>query len=151
MFDDIPGVEVVRDDILIAGKDVEEHDAVLRKVLDRALERGLGLNSEKCRIAVDFVTYQGHIFSDAGVKVDPAKVSVIQDFPTPENIDDVTRWLGMVKYVSKFIPNLFQIIRGKKLPAIYSLLMASRTFLLGTIFPNLLSTPNCRMTRQVRL
>ena len=46
-IDDIPGVEVVRDDILIAGKYVEEHDAVLRKVLDRALERGLGLNSKK--------------------------------------------------------------------------------------------------------
>ena len=45
--------EVVRNDILIAGKDVEEHDAVLRKVLDRALEKGLGLNSEKCHSAVD--------------------------------------------------------------------------------------------------
>ena len=50
MFDDIPGVEVVRDDILIAGKDVEEHDAVLRKVVDRALE-----NSEKCRITVSHI------------------------------------------------------------------------------------------------
>ena len=30
MFDDIPGVEVVCNDILIAGKDVEEHDTVLR-------------------------------------------------------------------------------------------------------------------------
>ena len=102
MFDDIPGVEV----ILIAGKDVEEHDAVLRKVLDRALEKGLGLNSEKCRIAVDSVIYQGHIFSDAGVKVDPAKVSANRDFPTPENVDNVTRWLGMVTYVGKFISNL---------------------------------------------
>ena len=106
MFDDIPGVEVVRDDILIAGKDVEEHDAVLRKVLDRALKKGLGLNSEKCRIAVDSVIYQGHIFSNAGVKVNPPKVSAIQDFPTPENVDDVTRWFGMVTYVGKFIPNL---------------------------------------------
>ena len=39
MFDDIPGVEVVRDDILIAGKDAEEHDAVLRKVLYSSRER----------------------------------------------------------------------------------------------------------------
>ena len=65
MFDDIPGIEVVCDDILITVKDVEEYNAVLRKVLDRALEKGLGLNSEKCRIAPDSVTYQGHIFSDA--------------------------------------------------------------------------------------
>ena len=50
---------------------------MLRKVLDRALEKGLGLNSEKCCIAVDSVPYQGHIFSNEGVKVDPAKVNAI--------------------------------------------------------------------------
>ena len=33
LFNDIPGVEVVCNDILIAGKDVKEHDAVLRKGL----------------------------------------------------------------------------------------------------------------------
>ena len=31
------------------------------------------LRSEKCHIAVDSVLYQGHIFSDKGVKVDLAK------------------------------------------------------------------------------
>ena len=77
-----------------------------RKVLDRALAKGLGLNSEKRCMVVDSVTYQGHIFSDEGVKVDPAKVSVIRDLPTPVNVDDVTHWLGMVTYVGKFIPNL---------------------------------------------
>ena len=35
MFDDIAGVEVVCDDILIAGKDVEEHDEVLSTELSR--------------------------------------------------------------------------------------------------------------------
>ena len=47
MFDDISGFEVVRDD------DVEEHDAVLRKVLDRALEKGLGLSYGRSDITVE--------------------------------------------------------------------------------------------------
>ena len=42
------------------------------------------------------------------------------------------------------------IIRGKKLPGVYSLLTVSCTFLLGTISLNSSSTPNRRMTRQVR-
>ena len=106
LFSDIDGVEIVRDDILVAGATKDEHDAVLRKVLDRALECGLGLNRKKCQIAVDSVVYQGHIFSSKGIQIDPEKVSAITSYKTPENVDDVTRWLGMVTYVGKFIPDL---------------------------------------------
>ena len=106
LLSDIDGVEIVRNDILAAGETKDEHDAVLRKVFDRALECGLGLNRKKCRIAVDSVVYQGHIFSSFGIQIDPEKVSAITSYKTPENVDDVTRWLGMVTYVGKFIPDL---------------------------------------------
>lgn len=108
MFADIEGVEIVRDDILVTGSDQEEHDKILKQVLDRALERGLGLNRAKCKIAVDSVVYQGHIFSKQGVQIDPGKVEAITQFQTPECVDDVRRWLGMVNYVAKFIPKLSQ-------------------------------------------
>lgn len=106
IFSGIEGVEILRDDILIAGSDVNQHNSILKKVLDRALEHGLGLNKDKCKIAVDSVKYQGHIFSKSGVEIDRDKVKAITNFPAPENVDDVTRWLGMVTYVGKFIPNL---------------------------------------------
>ena len=50
--------------------------------------------------------YSGHIVSDGGLKPDPAKVKAIVDMPTPQNTTDLLRFMGMVKYLTKFVPNL---------------------------------------------
>lgn len=56
------------------------------------------MNKAKCKIAVDSV------FSKEGVCIDPEKVRAITSFKEPENVDELTRWLGMVTYVGKVIP-----------------------------------------------
>ena len=48
----------------------------------------------------------GHIFSSEGVRADPSKIEAIVDMPMPENASDVHRFLGMVTYLGKFLPNL---------------------------------------------
>jgi len=48
LFQDIEGVEVIVDDLVVWGKDVEQHDVRLRLVLDRCHERNLKLNRENC-------------------------------------------------------------------------------------------------------
>ena len=50
MFDDIDGVEVIVDDLLIWGENESQHDSRLRKVLERAKERNLKLNKKKSQI-----------------------------------------------------------------------------------------------------
>ena len=50
MFEDIPGVEVIVDDLLVWGEDDEQHDTRLAKVLERARSRNLKLNKTKCHI-----------------------------------------------------------------------------------------------------
>ena len=47
IFSDIKGVEVIVDDILIWARNEEEHNTILRKVLERARQRNLRLNKEK--------------------------------------------------------------------------------------------------------
>ena len=37
---------------------------------------------------------------------DPAKVRAIQQMAAPKSVTDVRRFLGMCKYLAKFIPNL---------------------------------------------
>ena len=37
-FGDISGVHVIADDLIIAAATEQEHDAILRKVLDRAIQ-----------------------------------------------------------------------------------------------------------------
>lgn len=49
----INGIENIandQDDIIVFGRDKEQHDKALRDVLDRIRESGLKLNGNKCRI-----------------------------------------------------------------------------------------------------
>ena len=41
-----------------------------------------------------------------GVKPDPAKVEAITAVPEPDNVTALKRFLGMVNYLSKFMPHL---------------------------------------------
>ena len=41
-----------------------------------------------------------------GVKPGPAKVQAIEDMPTPKDQSDLQRILGLVTYMSIFIPNM---------------------------------------------
>ena len=59
MLEDIDGVEASQDDILVAGRTMEEHDENLRKVLDVIQEAGLKLNLKKCVWQVPVVTFLG--------------------------------------------------------------------------------------------
>ena len=71
LFEDLQGVKVIEDDLLIWGRDDYEHDARLKHVLDRAQEVNLKFNAKKCRIKQEEVIYVGHVRSKEGLKLDP--------------------------------------------------------------------------------
>ena len=50
----------------------------------------------------------GHTVSKDGLKPDPAKLQGIQEMPSPQNKQDVKRFLGMVNYLQRYAPNLSQ-------------------------------------------
>lgn len=100
---------IIVDDILIGGKDIEEHDANLRKVLNRAREVKLRLNPLKCKFRLNQVSYVGHVFTAQGLKADPSKTKAISDMPVPKDVPALQRFLGMVNYLGKFIPNYSEI------------------------------------------
>ena len=57
MVKDIEECEAIKDDILIWGKDRQQHDERLRYVLDRIKTFNLKLNPEKCEFWRDKFTY----------------------------------------------------------------------------------------------
>ena len=48
----------------------------------------------------------GHILSDQRLKPDPDKIKAIINMPTPQDKEAVRRFLGLIQYLSKFIPSL---------------------------------------------
>ena len=95
MFEDIEGVEVVVDDLLIWGETEAEHDERLRKVLERARQRNIKLNKAKSQIKLDEIHYIGHILNKDGLKPD-TEVKAICMMNSPESKEELQRFLGMV-------------------------------------------------------
>lgn len=108
MMESQEGVLCHADDILVFGRNKEEHDRRLHQVLQKAKEEGLTLN-EKCEFGRDSMIFVGHTVTAAGIEADPGKVKAITNMPEPKNVADVRRLLGMANYLAKFIPGLATI------------------------------------------
>ena len=67
------------DDILIFSKTMKEHQEHVRKVLIRLKKSGLQIDIGKCEFHKTSVKFLGLIISTQGIKMDPAKLQVIED------------------------------------------------------------------------
>lgn len=105
LLEDLEGVDSFVDDVIVWGSSMEEHDRRLKGLLERAGQVGIKFNRDKCEFCVTEVTYLGHTFSIEGMKIDETKLKAIIDMPSPHDQQSLQRFLGMVNYVSKFIPN----------------------------------------------
>ena len=105
----LPGVIVYIDDILVYGRNSAEHNSRLEAVQQRLSQANLKLNWDKCHVGQERVKYLGHWLTQEGVKPDSGKLQAIADMPAPKSLTDVQRFLGMITYMGKFIPQLSQI------------------------------------------
>ena len=108
LFNDIEGCDVIVDDLIVWGRNDEEHDQRLIDVLERERVREvqLKLNKKKCKIRVEEVPYIGHTLTSKGLKPDEEKVKAILQMPEPATKEDLQRFMGLIQYLSKFIPKL---------------------------------------------
>ncbi|KAL1447311.1 hypothetical protein WDU94_000006 [Cyamophila willieti] len=102
-------VEVYFDDIIIAGKDEADHDRLLLEVFERARKYNVKFNEEKFQYRKSSVKFLGQIISKEGVRVDEDQVASISKMERPRNKKELLRFLGITKYLSKFIPNVSNV------------------------------------------
>ena len=106
ILQDCEGVCVEIDDILVHGKDKQEHDARLKTVLQKLEEANVTLNSEKCEFSKTEIHYLGHLINGKGISADPEKVRAIIEMSSPSSIQEVRRFLGMCNHLRKFSSEL---------------------------------------------
>ena len=88
---------------------MEEHNAILRKLFDRARKYGVKFNLEKSSFRMDEVRFYGHHISRDGLKADPSKITAITDMKPPESKSELQTLLGMVNFLSRYAPNLADV------------------------------------------
>ena len=106
LFEDVEGMKAIVDDLLIWGKDDDNHDARLKQMLKRASEVNLKFNAKKCRIRQEEVLYVGHVLSKEGLNPDPEKICAVQEIQPPQNTKELKSLLGFIQYLAKFMPNM---------------------------------------------
>ena len=97
------------DDVQVASKTFEDHLIHLREVFSRLRSSNLRLKPEKCELIRDKVPFLGHVVSAQGIEPNPAKTERIKNYPTPTDVTEVRRFLGLASYYRCFVPKFASI------------------------------------------
>ncbi|KAJ1588967.1 hypothetical protein NDA15_001022 [Ustilago hordei] len=113
IFQDIIGVYVVvyLDDFLIFSDTEEVHVKHVTEVLTRLRNNRLFAKLSKCEFHTKTVEFLGYIIKPTGIEMDPEKVRTVKEWPMPESIHDIQRFLGFANFYRRFIAHFARIAK----------------------------------------
>jgi hypothetical protein len=68
-------------------------------------------NLKKCIIGAPEIPVLGCFVGRNGVRVDPEKVKAIIEWPVPQNVKQLRKWLGLANYLHKYTKNYADLVR----------------------------------------
>lgn len=96
------------DDFLVYSHTAAQHEDHLHQLFERMKQYGILVNTSKCVFGASEVTFLGYHISAAGTKPTEAKVQAIRDYPAPKTVRQLRRFLGMLNFYRRFLPNAAQ-------------------------------------------
>ncbi|UTT89381.1 hypothetical protein NDA17_000487 [Ustilago hordei] len=113
IFRDIIGIYVVvyLDDFLIFSDTEEAHVTHVTEVLTRLRSNRLFAKLSKCEFHTKTVEFLGYIIKPTGIEMDPEKVRTVKEWPMPESIHDIQRFLGFANFYRRFIAHFARIAK----------------------------------------
>ena len=92
----LPGVTGIADDMVIFGRNEEEHDRNLILFLETTRKNGLILNKRKLQFKKEEVSFFGHRWNSTGISPDPKKTESILKMQFPPDKETMHSFLGLV-------------------------------------------------------
>ncbi|KAJ1040698.1 hypothetical protein NDA10_002716 [Ustilago hordei] len=113
IFRDIIGIYVVvyLDDFLIFSDTGEAHVKHVTEILTRLRSNRLFAKLSKCEFHTKTVEFLGYIIKPTGIEMDPEKVRTVKEWPMPESIHDIQRFLGFANFYRRFIAHFARIAK----------------------------------------
>ena len=100
---------VYLDDVIILGRNFQNHLNNLMQVFNRIREAGLKIKPSKCAFLKKTVTYLGHLVSEKGIATDPSKIDKVSNWPTPTSRKELQQFLGLASYYRRFVKDFSKI------------------------------------------
>jgi len=119
----LPGVQCLLDDIIVTGRNEQDHLNHLDAVFQRLSDYGLRVNKNKCELFQNRIEYCGHEIDKEGLHKTKAKIDAMLKCKRPTNVTELRSFLGLVNYYHRFLPNL-----ATTLQPVYDLLKSGAIF-----------------------
>ena len=98
-------VLIYLDDVLIMEKSFSAHLALVNEVLQVLTGAGVKIKLNKCHWFEEQVPFLGHIVGRNGISKQEEYTKSILDFPKPQTVGDMRRFLGLLNFQRKYIPD----------------------------------------------
>ena len=105
----LPGVTGIADDMVIFGRNEEEHDRNLILFLETTRKNGLVLNKKKLQFKKEEVSFFGHRWNSTGISPDPKKTESILKMQFPTDKENMHSFLGLVNFLNRYTPKLAEL------------------------------------------
>ena len=106
ILEECQGCIRIADDITIHSHMKAENDAHLRDLMWIACKYDLVFNPQKTHMKAQAINFFGCLYNANSVHLDPGKVDAVHALPVPTNVTELQEFLGLVMYLSPFIPGL---------------------------------------------
>jgi len=105
------GVIAYMDDILIYMERVEEHVALVRRVMERRRKARLCVSTKKSSFHQREVEFLGYKISDRGISMTSTKVEEFRVWSTPEKVVDVQSFMSFANFYCQLIRGFSKIAK----------------------------------------
>lgn len=89
------------DDILVYGKDGEEHDEHLYAVLQRPRDAGVMLNKQRRKTRKRMILFLGRILEHGGISTDPGETEAVREMQAPKSVTQLRAFFGTLNHLMK--------------------------------------------------
>jgi len=119
-------IVVYMDDVLVATTTLDLYFKVLTQLFKCLVDNLLELRIDKCRFLCTEIEFLGYHVSENGIRPTKSGVETIENYPIPQSMRSLQRFVGMASYYRKYIEG-FSIIAKP----LYDLLRKNVEFYFG--------------------
>lgn len=98
------------DDLIIRSSSLNNHYYHLQYVLNSIQTANMTLSLDKSNLLPHTLKFLGHIINPSGIYPDPEKLKAITTIPSPQNVKQLRRFMGMCEFFRRFVYNFSGLI-----------------------------------------